>query len=115
MILGLALVPKEQLDAAFDLGASGWQTLREVELPLALPGMLIGALLTFVLSFGAVAEAGILGGRSVVVIAQAIEQRFSYAQDWPLGSALTVFVALITAVAVFPAMRRLDLNRFLRR
>jgi spermidine/putrescine transport system permease protein len=56
----------------------------------ASPGILIGALLTFVLSFGAVAESGILGGRSVVVIAQAIEQRFSYAQDWPLGSALTV-------------------------
>ena len=37
-------------------------------------------------------EAGILGGQSVVVIAKAIEQRFNYAQDWPLGSALSVMV-----------------------
>ncbi|MDQ3560268.1 MAG: ABC transporter permease [Pseudomonadota bacterium] len=115
MILGLALAPKEQLDAAFDLGASPWQTFREVELPIALPGVLIGALLTFVLAFGANSEAAILGGQSVVVIAKAIEQRFTYAQDWPLGSSLTVAVAAITALAVFPAMRRLDLNRFLKR
>ena len=40
------------------------------------------------LSFGANAEAAILGGQAVTVIAKAIEQRFTYAQDWPLGSAL---------------------------
>ena len=97
MLLGLSLVPPAQVDAATDLGASPRQIFWEIELPLALPGILIGALLTFVLSFGANAEAAILGGQAVTVIAKAIEQRFTYAQDWPLGSALTVLVAAITA------------------
>jgi spermidine/putrescine transport system permease protein len=115
MVLGLSLVPRDQIDAALDLGASRWQQIREVELPVAMPGILIGALLTFVLSLGANTEAAIMGGQAVVVITKAIEQRFTYAQDWPLGSALTVIVAVITAVLVLPALRRLDLQSLVKR
>ena len=59
----------------------------------------MGALLTFVLSLGANAEAGILGGPDGDRgNARAIEQRFNYAQDWPLGAALTMLVIVVTAV-----------------
>lgn len=115
IILGLSLVPPDQVAAARDLGASRLQVFREIEAPLAAPGVAIGALLTFVLSLGANAEAAILGGRAVVVVTQAIEQRFSYAQDWPLGSALTVLVIVATALVVFPVLSRLDLDRLIRR
>tara|TARA_R110002020_G_scaffold24424_15_gene80489 strand:+ start:581 stop:1426 length:846 start_codon:yes stop_codon:yes gene_type:complete len=115
VLLGVALIPQDRIDAARDLGASRWQVLREVELPLALPGLVIGALLTFVLCIGANAEAAILGGQTVTVLTRAIEQRFSYAQDWPMGAALTMLVIAMTAVFVFPALSRLDLNRLIRR
>lgn len=115
MTLGLSQVPPEQVEAAKDLGASGWQTVRNVELPIALPGILIGGLLVFVLALGATAEAAILGGQSVVVAVQSIEQRFNYAQDWPLGSALATVLCAITALVVFPLMRRLDIDRLFRR
>jgi spermidine/putrescine transport system permease protein len=115
MTLGLSQVPREQVEAAKDLGASGWQTVRNVELPIALPGILIGGLLVFVLALGATAEAAILGGQSVVVAVQSIEQRFNYAQDWPLGSALATVLCAITALVVFPLMRRLDIDRLFRR
>jgi len=115
MLLGLSLVPRAQVEAATDLGATPLQIVREVELPIALPGIVIGALLTFVLSFGANAEAAILGGRAVTVVATAIEQRFTYAQDWPLGSALTVIVALVAGLVAWPALRRLDLGRLMGR
>jgi spermidine/putrescine transport system permease protein len=114
-ILGLSLVPADQVAAARDLGASRWQVFREIEAPLAAPGVAIGTLLTFVLALGANAEAAILGGRAVVVVSQAIEQRFTYAQDWPLGSALTVLVILVTAAVVFPVLSRIDLDRLIRR
>jgi len=114
-LLGVALIPQDRIDAARDLGASRWQVLREVELPLALPGLVIGALLTFVLCIGANAEAAILGGQTVTVLTRAVEQRFSYAQDWPMGAALTMLVIAMTAVFVFPALSRLDLNRLIRR
>jgi spermidine/putrescine transport system permease protein len=115
MTLGLSQVPPEQVEAAKDLGASGWQIVRNVELPIALPGILIGGLLVFVLALGATAEAAILGGQSVVVAVQSIEQRFNYAQDWPLGSALATVLCAITALVVFPLMRRLDIDRLFRR
>ncbi len=57
----------------------------------------------------------ILGGQVVTVITRAIEQRFSYAQDWPTGAALTMLVILVTALVVFPVLRRIDLDRLLRR
>ena len=50
-----------------------------------MPGILIGLLLTFVLAAGAVAEAKVLGGQSVIVITHDIEIAFTYAQNWPLG------------------------------
>lgn len=115
MMLGLSLVPRDQLDAASDLGAGRLAQVREVELPIALPGILVGALLTFVLALGTASEASILGGQAVVVIAKAIEQRFTYAQDWPLGSALTVVVAAITALLVLPLLGRLDVARLMKR
>lgn len=113
LILGLSLIAKDQLEAARDLGASRWQVFRHVELPLAAPGAAIGALLCFVLALGANAEAAILGGQAVTVATRAIEQRFSYAQDWPLGAALTMLIILITALVVLPVMRRLDFDRLI--
>ncbi len=79
------------------------------------PGAAVGALFCFVLSLGANAEMSILGGQVVTVITRAIEQRFSYAQDWPTGAALTMLVILVTALVVFPVLRRIDLDRLLRR
>jgi spermidine/putrescine transport system permease protein len=115
LVLGVSLIPRDRIEAARDLGANRLQVFREVELPLAAPGLMIGALLTFVLCLGANAEAAILGGRAVTVITAAIEQRFNYAQDWPMGAALTVVVIAVTAAIVLPVLARLDLNRLTRR
>jgi len=113
--LGLSLVPRDQMDAASDLGANRWQIFREVELPIAMPGILIGSLLTFVLAVGAISEAKLLGGANIVVIAHAILHEFTYAQNWPLGSAISMFAIVITGILVVVVMRRLDLDRLLGR
>ncbi|MFH1555000.1 MAG: ABC transporter permease [Pseudomonadota bacterium] len=115
MTLGLAMVPRDLIDAARDLGANRWQIWREVELPLAMPGILIGMLLTFVLGIGAVAEAKILGGQSVIVISHDIEIAFTYSQNWPLGSALAVMVTIFIGALTLAVFSRLDLDRLLGR
>ena len=115
LLLGVSLIPKDQVEAARDLGASGWHVFREIEAPLAAPGAAIGALLCFVLSLGANAEMNILGGQAVTVITNAIEQRFNYAQDWPLGATLTVLTVLLTAAVVFPVLQRIDVDSLARR
>ena len=115
MTLGLSMVPRELTESARDLGASRWQVFREVELPLAMPGIVIGMLLTFVLGVGAIAEAKVLGGQSVIPIVHDIEIAFTYAQNWPLGAALSVLLVLVVGFLVLLVLRRLDLDRILGR
>jgi len=107
---GIAMVPDDARQAAADLGATRWQILREIDLPLAAPGILVGSLLSFVLAAGALAEAKLLGGRSVIVIADEIETAFTYGQNWPLGSALAMVLIVIVAALAIVALSRIDLD-----
>ncbi|MDR9394119.1 ABC transporter permease [Roseovarius sp. SYSU LYC5161] len=112
---GISMVPDDARQAASDLGASKWRVLMEIDLPLAAPGIMVGSLLCFVLSAGALAEAKLLGGRSVIVIADDIESAFTYGQDWPLGSALSmVLILIIGSLAIF-AISRIDLDAIMGR
>ena len=115
LALGLKMVPEQVREAAFDLGASRWQVFRLVDLPLSMPGMLIGSVLVFVLSLGAIAEAKVLGGQKIVTIAADIETEFTYGQNWPLGSALSTLLIALTTLLVFAALKRIDLEKLLGR
>jgi spermidine/putrescine transport system permease protein len=115
MSLGIAMIPRDLVDAARDLGAGRMMIWREIELPLAMPGILIGMLLTFVLGCGTVAESKILGGQSIITIAHDIEVAFTYAQNWPLGSALALLLVIIVSGLALYVLSKLDLDRILGR
>lgn len=115
LTLGISMVPNELREAAADLGASRWTILREVDLPLAMPGILVGSMLTFVLCTGAMLESKLLGGQKVIVMADEIETAFTYGQNWPLGSALSVLLILLIGVIAVFVLRRIDLDQILGR
>ncbi|MSO69599.1 MAG: ABC transporter permease [Alphaproteobacteria bacterium] len=115
MVLGLSMVSRDVVEAASDLGASRWQIMREIELPLALPGLLIGGLLTFVLSLGSLTESKVLGGSKVIMIAADIESAFTYGQNWPLGSALSVLLLVLAGGLVLVVLSKLNLDAILKR
>lgn len=115
LVLGISMVPKEVTEAAFDMGASRWQVFREIELPLAMPGILIGGLLTFILSLGSLAESKILGGQAVIMIADEIETAFTFGQNWPLGAALSVLLILFSGTLVLTLLNWIDLDKILGR
>ncbi|MDY0885472.1 ABC transporter permease [Dongia soli] len=115
MTLGVAMVPDQTREAALDLGATRWQVFREVELPLSMPGIMIGFLLSFVLAVGAITEAKVLGGQRVIPIIHDIEIAFTYAQNWPLGAALAVLLMLVVGFLVLLVLRRFDLDAILGR
>jgi spermidine/putrescine transport system permease protein len=115
MTLGVSMVPDQTRDAAFDLGATRWQVFKEVELPLSMPGIMIGFLLSFVLAVGAIAEAKVLGGQQIIPISHDIEIAFTYAQNWPLGAALAVLLMLVVGSMVLFVLRRFDLDAILGR
>ena len=115
LVIGLTMVPDELKEAASDLGAGRMQIFREVELPLAMPGVLIGCMLTFILSLGSLAESKILGGQAIVMIADDIESAFTFAQNWPKGSVLSVLLIAFSGALVFLLFRRIDLDRIIGR
>jgi spermidine/putrescine transport system permease protein len=112
---GIAMVPDDARQAAADLGASRWQVLTQIDLPLAAPGIVVGSLLSFVLAAGALAEAKLLGGRAVIVIADDIETAFTFGQNWPLGSALSMILILIVSAVAIVGLSRIDLDRIMGR
>ena len=86
-----------------------------IDLPLAAPGIVVGCLLSFVLAAGAVAESKILGGQAVITIADDIETAFTFGQDWPVGSALSMLlIVIIGALALF-GISRVDLDQIMGR
>lgn len=112
---GIAMVPDDARQAAADLGASRWQVLFQIEIPLAAPGIVVGSLLSFVLAAGALAESKILGGQAVIAIADDIETAFTFGQDWPLGSALSmILIVIIGSLALF-GVNRVDLDTIMGR
>ncbi len=113
LVLGISMVPDELRDAASDLGASRFTIMREIDIPLAMPGILVGGMLTFVLSAGAMAESKLLGGQKVIVMADEIETAFTYGQNWPLGSALSVILIGLIGVAAVFVLKRIDLDQIL--
>lgn len=115
LVIGISMVPESLKEAASDLGASRWEVFREVELPLSMPGIMIGGILTFILALGSLAESKILGGQAVILIADDIESSFTFAQNWPKGSVLSVLLIALSGAIVFLLFRRIDLDRIIGR
>ncbi len=112
---GISMVPDDTRQAAYDLGASRWQVLWQIEIPLAAPGIVVGSLLSFVLAAGALAESKILGGQAVIAIADDIETAFTFGQNWPLGSALSMILIVIIGTLTLFGVSKVDLDAIMGR
>jgi spermidine/putrescine transport system permease protein len=87
------------LDAASDLGASAWSALRQITLPLALPGLITGALLVFIPMMGEYVIPQILGGGKVDLMGNIVRRAFLEQQNYPLGAAIAML--LMASLSVF--------------
>ena len=94
------------LEAAQDLYAGRVRTLRKVVLPIARPGILAGAILTFVPCLGAMIAPELLGGGTKMMLGNLIFRQFSDSRNWPFGAALSlVLMGAVMLVLMFYAMR----------
>ena len=86
------------LEASMDLGAGQWQTARNVLIPLAMPGIIIAAIITFIPALGQFLTPDLLGRGQVDMIANVIERQFKRANDWPFGSAISLMLLYATFI-----------------
>lgn len=87
-------------EAAASLGASRAVVLRRIVVPLALPGILLGCLLIFVLSISAFITPKILGGGRVTLLATEIYDQAVLTLNWPVAAVLSFVSLTVFGIAV---------------
>ena len=93
------------IEAGYDLYASRWQVLRKLIVPLVKPGIVAGCILVFIPSIGAYITPKLLGGGKSLMLGNLISNQFGTSRDWPLGSALALFLMALVMVALIIYVR----------
>ena len=95
-------------EAAFDLYASRWTTLRRIVIPVVKPGIIAGCILVFIPSLGAFLAPDLLGGAKTFMIGSLIEEQFKgNAGNWPFGAAASmILLSMVLIVLMFYARQQ---------
>jgi spermidine/putrescine transport system permease protein len=103
LYVALEKIQPSVLEAAQDLYAGTWSRFRRVTLPLALPGVVAGSLLTFIPAVGDFVNAELLGNPQSQMIGNIIQARFLKIADYPMGAALSfiLMAAILAAVLIY--------------
>jgi spermidine/putrescine transport system permease protein len=88
------------VEAARDMGASPARAFVTVTLPLTMPGLMTGVILTFVPSMGLFFVADILGGNKIVLVGSLIQEQLMKVHDQPFAAALSVIMMLMMTVMI---------------
>lgn len=97
--------------ASADLGANAFQTFWHVILPLTLPGIMVGAFLTFVLCIGDYITPQILGGNNELTLPQIIMLQLGRRADIPTAAALSIILMAVVTAAYLLCLRWLKMER----
>lgn len=102
--VSLEKIDKRLLEAGQDLYATPWSAFRKITLPLALPGIFAGTLLTFIPAMGDYVNAELLGQTPATkMIGNVVQSRFLVNNDYPTAAALSfiLMAGILVAVAVY--------------
>jgi spermidine/putrescine transport system permease protein len=99
----LERIDPRTMEASGDLYANGITTFRRVTLPLSMPGVVAGTLLTFIPAAGDYVNAAILGNPNSKMLGNVIESRFFKIVDYPTAAALsfTLMAAILILVTLY--------------
>jgi len=98
-------VPESLMEAAADLGARRWRAIRDVVLPLALPGVVAGSIFTFSLTLGDYITPILVGGAGSTFIGNVVYSSVGIANNVPFAAALATVPVAIMAIYLLAAKR----------
>lgn len=103
-------IDRSLLEAASDAGASGWQTLWNVIVPLSRTGILIGSIFVITIVMGDFVTIGVMGGQQIASIGKIIQVQTSYLQ-FPLAAANAVILLAVVLMIIWGLTRLVDIRK----
>lgn len=96
----LSRMDQDLINAARDLGANNIKTFCRIIFPLSLPGVISGITMVFVPALTTFVISSLLGGSKILLIGNVIEQEFTQASNWNLGSGLSMVLMLFIILSM---------------
>ena len=93
------------IEAGYDLGGSGPSILREIVIPHAVPGIVSGSIVVFMLSLGNYLTPTMLGGKDSLWFTQMIYSQFIVRFNWELGAAFGFMLLVLSSLIVWAVLR----------
>ncbi|MFM9423731.1 putative spermidine/putrescine transport system permease protein [Variovorax sp. GrIS 2.14] len=103
-------IDRNLLEAASDAGASGWQTLWNVIVPLSRTGILIGSIFVITIVMGDFVTIGVMGGQQIASIGKIIQVQTSYLQ-FPLAAANAMILLAVVLMIIWGLTRLVDIRK----
>ncbi len=106
----LAKLDWSLIEASKDLGASAVKTFFNITLPLTSGGIFSSVIMIFIPSLGYYYVTDIMGGGTSLVMGTLIKNQFTTAKNWPMGSAISLILIIVTIVLLYLYSRKGDLD-----
>jgi putative spermidine/putrescine transport system permease protein len=106
----MARIDRALIEAAYDAGASGWQTLWHVVVPLTKPGIAIGSIFVITLVMGDFVTVGVMGGQQIASVGKVIQVQMS-ALQLPAAAANAVVLLGAVMLMIVAMTRLIDLRK----
>jgi putative spermidine/putrescine transport system permease protein len=103
-------IDRNLITAAADMGASGWQILREVIVPLSAPGIAIGSIFVVTLVMGEFVTVRLMGGGQSASVGKLIQTQIGSLQ-YPLAAANAVILLIVTLILVAGILQVVDIRK----
>lgn len=103
-------IDRSLLEAASDSGASAWQTLWHVIVPLSRTGIIIGSIFVITIVMGDFVTIGVMGGQQIASVGKIIQVQTSYLQ-FPLAAANAVILLAIVLMIIWALTRLVDIRK----
>jgi spermidine/putrescine transport system permease protein len=113
ILAALQRIELSLFEAAADLGARPYQQFMRITLPLSLPGVFAAFFMVFIPTIGEYVTPLLVGGSRGFMYGNIIQDFFTKAANWPLGSALSMIMLAATLILVFIATRLINLRDLL--
>ena len=113
ILAALQRIDLSLFEAAADLGATSFRQFWRVTFPLSLPGGLAAFFMVFIPTVGEYVTPLLVGGSQGFMYGNIIQDFFTKAANWPLGSALSMIMLVSTLVMVAIALRLVDLRKLI--